>query len=43
MLPGATLAAITRSGVAARPSNHEHSSNRDANGHLDVDIDIRSG
>ena len=30
MLPIATLAVITHSGVAAGPSNHERSSNRDA-------------
>jgi len=30
MLPMATLAVITHSGVAAGPSNHEQSSNRDA-------------
>jgi hypothetical protein len=30
MLPMATLAVITHSGVAAGPSDHEHSSNRDA-------------
>jgi hypothetical protein len=30
MLPMATLAVISHSGVAAGPSNHEQSSNRDA-------------